>query len=490
MKKAVFFLCAVAVMGLLISPAWAEDSNLDEFQALKQQLMELNKMVQGQQKQLQQQDMKIQQQERELLDLQEAVVEPTPYSNVDEVVERVKAEMPPPGDGFTLGGGKIQVTPYGFLRLDMAYDQAAIAAGTGNTHILVLPDVANFDDDEAFRTTATATRLGFKFDGPEFAGGNVRGKLEFDFDEVGGVDNGGDVTAHRIRMRHAYGELVYPTWSLLAGQTWDVIGPNIPYMLDCMVMWGSGNVGYRRAQLRLTKWCELDNAKVTTQLSLNHHDRKAVINKNFLTVATDGDFDEDGTLDGADSGWPLLEGRIAVSSAIGERKFTLGIAGAYGEEEANFTGTGDMEEDADIWLVILDAKAVIIPGLLSLNGELYTGENIDAFMGGIFQGFGVSGDDINEVEASGGFIHAMLTPRPDLKINAGYGADIVDRDDLGGGNTGARTANRVVFGNVIYTVTPNFDIGLEVGWHKTDWLSAAGDDNDNVRIQGAAIYKF
>jgi hypothetical protein len=292
-------------------------------------------------------------------------------------------------------------------------------------------------------------------------------------------------------MRHAYGELVYPTWSLLAGQTWDVVGPNIPYMLDCMVMWGSGNPGYRRAQLRLTKWCELDSAKITTQLSLNHHDRKAAINSDLIDVAMkgqakDGDFDNDGTLDGADSGWPMLEGRIGLDTAVGERKFTLGIAGAYGEEEADFTGT-DADEDVHVWLVCLDGKATIIPGLLSLNGEIWTGENVDTFMCGIFQGVGVSGSSVKEVGAYGGFIHAMLTPRPDVKVNAVFGVDTADRDDLFNGKYKI-TRNRVVFGNVIYTVVPNFDVGLEVGWHKTDWIGA--DDADNVRVQLAAIYKF
>jgi len=93
MKKAVLFL-TIAALGLwLITPAWAE--NADEFEALKQQLLEM-------QQQLQQQEMKIQQQDRKIMDL-EGRADPESYVDMEEIVARVQEKMPPAADGLTIG---------------------------------------------------------------------------------------------------------------------------------------------------------------------------------------------------------------------------------------------------------------------------------------------------------------------------------------------------------------------------------------------------
>jgi hypothetical protein len=368
----------------------------------------------------------------------------------------------------------------------MAYDDSANFLFSGNVVGWAWPEdeqvVAGLglypDDDESFAVTATATRIGLNFDGPEFADGKIRGKLEVDFDELSGF--GGDVVAHRIRMRHAYAELVYDDWSLLAGQTWDIIAPRIPYMLDCVVLWGTGNVGYRRPQLRLTKWWDLDGAKLTGQASINHQDRS--LNDNF-----DGDVN---LLDGVESGWPMGEARLALDTSIDDMKVSLGVSGLFGQEEVDLPvapAIPTTDKDLDVWLVALDGSVWVIPGRLMVQGEIWTGENADNVYAGIVQGIiAETATSVDTVEAYGGFIHAMLIPRDDVKINVGYGIDKVDnKSDL---TTGMRSKNWAVFGNVIYTLVPNFDIGLEVAWHETDWVGV--EDGDLLRIQTAFTYKF
>jgi hypothetical protein len=439
------------------------------------------------QQQMQQQEMKIQQQDRKIMDL-EAKEGPEAYINMDEVVARVQEKMPPQ-DGLTIGKGKIKLTPYGFIRLDAAYDDSAVFMFSGNVVGWAWPEDGvsmagnpggglHRDDDDNFAMTATATRLGLNFDGPEFAGGTIKGKLEIDFDELSG--NGGDVVAHRIRMRHAYAELLYPTWSLLAGQTWDVVAPRIPPMLDCVVLWGSGNVGYRRPQLRLTKWWDLDGTKLTGQASINHVDRS-------LTDDYDGDL----LLNGVESGYPMGEARIGVDTVIfGERKLSLGLSGLIAEEQTEAPGDITESENLDVWMVALDGAVTIIPNLLTVQGEIWNGKNIDNVYGGIVQGFvdlapAAADIDLKEIEAWGGFVHAMLTPRSDLQFNFGYGLDDADSDDMMLGN---RSLNWTVFANSIWTVVPNFDVGLELAWHETKWVDQA--DGDDFRVQTAFIYKF
>lgn len=488
MKKITLFLCIAVMSCLLIAPVWADNSNPDDLQALKEQLMELNKVLQSQQKQIQDQDKKLLEQEYKILDLEDMATEPTPYAegewDLNEVVEKVKAEIGPAQDGFTIGGGKIRITPYGFIRLDMAYDDSANFLFSGNVVGWAWPEGGGSqypNDDESFSVTATATRIGLNFDGPEFADGKIKAKLEVDFDELSGY--GGDVVAHRIRMRHAYAELVYPTWSLLAGQTWDIIAPRIPYMLDCVVLWGTGNVGYRRPQLRYTKWCDLDGAKVTTQLSINHQDR---------SLGDNHDADNN-LLDGVESGWPLGEARVGLDTTLGDHKISLGISGMLGEEEIDRpiptpavpTPPPTTKDNLDVWLVALDGSVWVIPGLLMVQGEIWTAKNADNVYAGIVQGVVPENGQWEEVRATGGFVHAMLTPRKDLKFNLGYGVDDVDSRDLG---TGGRSLNWAVFGNVIYTLVPNFDIGLELAWHETKWVGM--NDGDLFRVQTAFTYKF
>ncbi|RJP21129.1 MAG: hypothetical protein C4520_10450 [Candidatus Abyssobacteria bacterium SURF_5] len=479
MKKVVLFL-TIAVAGFLLAPAaWAE--NEEDIEALKQQLLQM-------QQQMQQQEMKIQQQDRKIMDL-EAKEAPEAYVNMEEIVARVQEKVAPQ-DGFTIGKGKIKLTPYGFIRLDAAYDDSAVFMFSGNVVGWAWPEdgrsmapvyPATFvhrDDDDQFSMTATATRLGLNFDGPEFAGGTIKGKIEIDFDELSG--NGGDVVAHRIRMRHAYAELLYPTWSFLAGQTWDVVAPRIPPMLDCVVLWGSGNVGYRRPQLRLTKWWDVDGTKFTGQASLNHTDRSM----------TNDDFDGDLLLNGVESGYPMGEARIGMDTIIlGERKLSLGLSGLLAREQTEARGDITQSENLDVWMVALDGSITIIPNLLSLQGEIWTGENIDNVYGGIVQGFVNVGAapaiNLKEIQATGGFIHAALTPRPDLQFNFGYGLDDADSEDMMLGNI---SQNWTVFANTIWTVVPNFDVGLELAWHETKWVDQA--DGDDFRVQTAFIYKF
>ena len=53
-----------------------------------------------------------------------------------------------------------------------------------------------------------------------------------------------------IRMRHAYTKLAWGDFNVLAGQTADVISPIWPIVNADLVMWGAGNLGDRRPQLR------------------------------------------------------------------------------------------------------------------------------------------------------------------------------------------------------------------------------------------------
>ena len=99
------------------------------------------------------------------------------------------------------------------------------------------------------RCTPRLTRLGIDWSGPQIAKlGNAKliGKLETDF------QNGGTESRQIIRIRHAYVRLDWERFSMLAGQTWDLVSPLFPTVNGDTLQWNAGNVGDRRPQLRVS----------------------------------------------------------------------------------------------------------------------------------------------------------------------------------------------------------------------------------------------
>jgi hypothetical protein len=82
-------------------------------------------------------------------------------------------------------------------------------------------------------------------------------------------------------------------------------------------------------------------------------------------------------------------------------------------------------------------------------------------------------------------VAATLGPWEKWRFNIGAGIDDVDADDV---NVGDRTLNRTVFGNVIYSVSKNTEIGLELSHWRTDYKGPG--DAEDFRAQTSFIYKF
>src|SRR2546428_344657 len=73
------------------------------------------------------------------------------------------------------------------------------------------------------------------------ANAKTGGKLEVDFYNNGLA--GQSESREALRMRHAYLTMKWDDFTLLAGQTADVISPIYPIVNNDLVMWGAGNLG-------------------------------------------------------------------------------------------------------------------------------------------------------------------------------------------------------------------------------------------------------
>ncbi len=349
----------------------------------------------------------------------------------------------------------LDIQLYGYIKLDASYDDSRTS--TGNFVKWVDSEATGGNDNE-FNMTARQTRLGMNITGPEDGGLKTSGKVEFDL--YGGTAE----NKPEPMLRHAYMKLDWPEkrFNIIAGQTWDVISPLNPYTLNYSVGWWAGNIGYRRPQLRLTK--EFAVAK-DTNLKLEGALARAIGDDDLTTNS------------GEDAGFPVLQGRASIKTSLcGYKPATIGVSGHWGEEEYG-------AKDTETWSVNLDYSQPVNEWL-TIEGELFAGENLDAYLGGIGQGVNTSASN-RAIGSRGGWIAAALGPWDKWRFNTGITVDDVDEDDV---NTGDRTLNRSIFSNVIYSINKNTEAGLELSHWRTERKNTK--DADNLRVQTSLIYKF
>ncbi|MGB2866088.1 MAG: DcaP family trimeric outer membrane transporter [Sedimentisphaerales bacterium] len=359
----------------------------------------------------------------------------------------------------------LDIQLYGYLKFDAAYDTSRIE--NGNYAQWVESESPN-DDDDQFNMTANQSRFGMKINGPNGETMNTSGRVEVDFYGGGPAEN----KAH-LMMRHAYMKLDWPEdrFNIIAGQTSDVISPLLPSTVNYSVCWWTGNIGYRRPQMRLTKelgfeaggFLKLEGALART------------IGQNSIT----------GTDSGEDAGIPTFQGRASMTlPMLGAQEATIGLSGHLGKEEYDIAVNG-RDKEFTTWSLNLDYTQPIC-SKVQIKAELFTGENLNAYLGGIGQGVTISGlNQYEEIGSKGGWIAAGLGPWDKKQFNVGVAMDDVNRGNV---NPGGRTLNRSVFANVICSMNEQTDFGFEISHWRTEYRGPG--DADSLRLQTALIYKF
>ena len=356
---------------------------------------------------------------------------------------------------------------YGYVKADASHDSSR--ASVGNYARWVESEQLVKDHDQ-FSLTAKQTRLGVKATGPALGKMQSSALVEIDF------YGGGDAENKPVpMMRHAYLNLDWPEdrFSILAGQTYDVISPLWMPTLNYTVGWWQGDIGYRRPQIRLTKGFE---------------PAKDVLFKLEAAATRDigraNDFTESYSDSGQDSSIPGLQGRASLTlPGFNSKPTTIGVSGHWAEEQINHTNTFANPTTIDSWSVNLDLT-VPITTWLSLTGEAFSGQDLDAYLGGIGQGYDATRN--KAIRSDGGWATLTLKPAPKLQFNVGGGFDKVPKGDVTPAT--ARTFNSVIYGNVQYAFTANFTLGYEMSYLRTEYK--AEKDGEDLREQLSFIYKF
>ena len=345
---------------------------------------------------------------------------------------------------------KVTVKPYGYVKLDAVYETGNSSHGN---FIIWAKDPG--DSDGLFHMTGNQTRLGLAIKGFGFGKFKATGKVEIDF------FGGGTENKALNMMRHAYLQISDGSLTIIAGQTWDIIAPLNPPTLNYPVLWGSGNIGYRRPQLSLRKDIKAGKNLFSIQAGL------------FRTIA--GDYDGDGIEDGTAAGFPSLQGRLSGKFSLGESaSLQLGISGHYGKSKGIMEFTSD-SLNAD-FLLVLSPKFKII-------AEYFSGKNLGTFLGGIAQSVSVPLGV--EVETKGFFVSAVGALSPKLQVAVGYGLDDPDDATL---LPGGRSKNSTCFGNLVVKLSRSVKVGLEVSHWETDYLNL--DPQKSLRLQNSWILSF
>jgi hypothetical protein len=164
----------------------------------------------------------------------------------------------------------------------------------------------------------------------------------------------------------------------------------------------------------------------------------------------------------------------------------IGVSGHWGREEFDLKEhpitTNKRQKKEKSWSVNGDFY-LPITDRIELKAEAFVGYNLDDYFGGILQGVNpLTGSAIKTV---GGWLQVKYVQSEKLKYHIGFGIDDPRNSDL---NDGMRSRNGVYFGNVVYTLIPPVDIGLEYSYWDTEYKGERSGINN--RIQTSIIYKW
>lgn len=353
--------------------------------------------------------------------------------------------------------------PYGYIKLDAAYDDSR--TNYGNSILYVPSESTNRNDDE-FSMTARQTRFGIDITAPA-ADWTAQGKVEIDF-----YGDGPAVHENKaeILLRQAYLSFNKGNWTVLAGQTSDMLSPLFPSTLNYLVGWSAGNIGYRRPQIQITYNNKINERnRLITGLSIAR-----------TSGSVNEDLDADSQNDGEESGTPTIEARIALATkSFTEKESVFGISGHYGKEEVNWAGG---RQDLNSWSINFDYD-IPITGKLSIKGEIFKGVNLDDYFGGVLQGVNTVTRDV--ISVIGEWFQVSYKLNDKWQYNAGFGIDNPSDEDL---NPGMRGKNGFIYINSQYKLIAPLAIGFEYSHWKTEYVGAA-DGTDN-RFQTSLIYSW
>ncbi|MBD3335231.1 MAG: hypothetical protein GF355_06915 [Candidatus Eisenbacteria bacterium] len=373
---------------------------------------------------------------------------------------------------------KVDMKLWGRAKFDVHFDTGRQLSNVDFMNYMVS------EDDEELNFMPRDTRFGFS---AATTKGDWTHKAVFEIDFYGG-QAGNNLLP---RMRLGYADMAHSSgFSLRAGQDWIPIAQQNPPTLDFGVLSWAGNLWWRVPQV--TARYKLENGVELLAGAMKHRIR------DNLPV------DQEELL-------PWMMGRVAYTGFL-DGKGLVAVGAGVRPVTIPFTAF-----DADTTAVDIDFAPFLVAGELSLPIGDQLSVKAEAYMGrGLGEEFVHYGFEYNpyhpEDEAAdegraiasmGGFASLTFRPAKKTTLNAGFGMDDPDDDDMKVSEGALLSVpyyrNTVVFGNVQQKLSANLGVGFELIHFITEHAkSAAAKEEDDIeteeiagqRVTLSMFYKF
>ncbi|WP_180171201.1 DcaP family trimeric outer membrane transporter [Acinetobacter sp. YH12023] len=412
----------VAMSLATISMAHA-GSNTSEIEQLRAEVAELKSLIKAQQQVQQQQQTEIQQ-----VKARPVAPPPQPATPAASLKSKTGAD----------------VSLYGFVRGDANY----IIEGADNDFNSVHTSTGATKDK--LRATAKTTRFGLDFTAPVGGDNKVGGKIEVDFADTNGSNDG-------LRLRHGY--LTFNNW--LFGQTTsNFLSSHAPEMIDFNTNVGGG----------------------TTRIPQVRYNYKLAPDTQLFVSAEEGD--SKGTV-AADPTYrlPNLTAKVTQGFAAGK-----GTASARALVENYKSKTADDTETA--WGVAAGASYAVTDQL-KLNGDVSYTEGNSNYLYGSNSAYSVVDGNIEQNKFTAVQVGATYKFNEKLRSTLAYGALFADDGSAYAkdvSNSNANEEAQQAWINFIYAPVKPVELGLEYVNGKRK--NFAGESYNDDRVGLMAKYSF
>ena len=366
-------------------------------------------------------------------------------------IQQVKARpTPPPPPAASSAGFKSKagadVNLYGFVRGDANYIIEGADNDFNNVH------TSKEEASDKLRATAKTTRFGLDFSAPVGADNKVGGKIEVDFADGNGSNDG-------LRLRHGY--LTYNDW--LFGQTTsNFLSSHAPEMIDFSTNVGGGTT--RIPQVRY-------NLKLAPQTQL-------------FVSAEEGDSKATAPGD--------LSYRVPNITA----KLTQGFADGKGTASAralveNYKSKA--ADDTETGFGIAAGASYAVTDQLKLNGDVSYAEGNSNYLYGANSAYSVSEVDgnIEQNKFTAVQVGATYKFNEKLRSTLAYGALFADDGSAYANDVANANANEEVqqaWINIIYAPVKPVELGIEYINGKRKAFDGNSYNDDRVGLM--AKYSF
>jgi hypothetical protein len=261
-----------------------------------------------------------------------------------------------------------------------------------------------------------------------------------------------------------------------------VFNPVSPTIISLGKLFGSGNTGSFRGQARVEHFFKPNDAlQLTTQVAVSEPVSSVVTNNARILE---------------DNGWPNVEARLAaglgpIEERAGSRQqrfVEVGVSGVVGQLRTSRLITAPTDPEVpnraivDTWGLGLDGQLAVTKRI-GLAGELYVGQGLGEYNGGVLQSFNGSTFQAIRTRGAWGEVYCYLTDR--LHVHVGYGIDAPIQRDL---SPTQFAKNQTCFTNCVWNVSRVLQVSFEVDYRVTDYLAFA--DANGVVFLSEMLWRF